>query len=146
MFNIILEPNELLEPNSWFVIDYLAESNEEWSQEMLELFTVWPHHEKFFVTIIFHNLFYQSKCLRKLALNCTYYIIYRVICNSSSLITYISWWTKFSTLLINAATNKFYGYFLLDFVQNTQEDLLVVTDIFHKEITLHLPVNSIEGN
>ena len=45
MFNII-------ELRSWLIIDDLAESMEEWSQEMLQLFTIQSHHEKIFITVV----------------------------------------------------------------------------------------------
>jgi len=36
-----------IEQNSWLIIGNLAESIDEWSQEMLQLFTFRYHHEKF---------------------------------------------------------------------------------------------------
>ena len=138
-----------IESNSWLIIDDLAESIEEWSQEMIQLFTVRSHHQRISVTLVLHNLFQQSKCMRTLALNCTYYIIYRVVRDSSSLITLnrqvYPGEPKFLLSAYNQATNKPYGYILLDLNQNTPEDLRVVTDIFDNEITVYLPVNSKKG-
>ena len=54
---------------------------------MLQLLTVRSHHEKISIALVLHNFFPQSKCMRILGLNCTYYIIYRVVRDSSSLIT-----------------------------------------------------------
>ena len=71
--------------------------------------------------------------MRVLALNCTYCIIYRVIRSSSSLITLnkqiYPGEPKFLLSAYNQATNKPYGYTLIDLNQNTSEDLRVVTDI-----------------
>ena len=69
-----------------------------------------------------------------LGLNCTYYIIYSDIRDSSSLIPlnkqiYRSE-LKFLLLVYNQSTNKPYGYNLLDLNQNTPEDFHVATDIF----------------
>ena len=141
-----LDVFSIIEPNSWLIIDDLAESIEQWSQQMLQLFTVRSHHEQISVTLVLHNLFHQSKCMRTLALNCTYYIIYRVVRDSSSLITLnkqiYPGAPKFLLSAYNQATNKPHGYILLDLNQNTPEDLRVVTDIFDNEITVYLPVNT----
>jgi len=141
-----LDVFNIIEPNSWLIIDDLAESIEQWSQQMLQLFTVRSHHEQISVTLVLHNLFHQSKCMRTLALNCTYYIIYRVVRDSSSLITLnkqiYPGAPKFLLSAYNQATNKPHGYILLDLNQNTPEDLRVVTDIFDNEITVYLPVNT----
>ena len=143
MFNIT-------KPNSWLIIDDLAESIEEWSQDMLQLLLVRYLHEKFFITVVLHNLFHQSKCMRTLDLNCTYYILYRVVCDSSSIITLnkqiYSSELKFLLLAYNQATNKSYGYILLDLKQNTPEELRLVTNILDNEITVHLPVNNKNGH
>jgi hypothetical protein len=144
-----LDVFDIIEPNSPLIIDDLAESIEQWSQEMLKLFTVRSHNEQISVTLARHNLFHQSKCMRTLALSCTYYIIYRVICDSSSLITLnkeiYPGAPKFLLSAYNQATNKAYGYILLDLNQNTPEDLCVATDIFDNEITVYLPMNSKKG-
>ena len=135
-----------IESNSWLIIDDLAESIEQFSHEMLQLFTVRSHHEHISVTLVLHNLFHQSKCMRTLALNCTVYIIYRVVRDSSSLITLnkqiYPGAPKFLLSAYTQATSKPYGYILLDLNQSTPEDLRVVTDIFDNEITVYLPVNS----
>ena len=82
-----LDVFNIFEANSCLSSNHLAESTEEWSQEMLQLFTGRSHPEKLSITVVLHRVFHQSKCMRKLALNCTYYIIYRVVRDSSSLIT-----------------------------------------------------------
>ena len=103
----------IIEANSWLIIDDLAESIEQWSQDMLQLFTVRSHHEHI-STLVLHNLFHQSKCMRTLALNCTYYIIYRVDRDSISLIALnkqiYPGTPKFLLSAYNQATNKPYGY------------------------------------
>ena len=138
-----------IEPNSWLSIDDLAESIEQLSQEMLLLFTLRSHHEHISIALVLHNLCHQSKCMRNLALNCTIYIIYQVILDSSSLITLNKQINpgapKFLLSACTQATNKPYGYILLDLNQSTPEDLRVVTDIFNNEITVYLPVNSRKG-
>ena len=138
-----------IESNSWLIIDDLAESIEQFSQEMLQLFTVRSHHENISITLVLHNLFYQRKCMQTLALNCTIYIIYRVVRDSSSLITLnkqiYPGAPKFLLSAYTQATSKPYGYILLDLNQSTPEDLRVVTDIFDNEITVYLPVNTIKG-
>ena len=69
MFRLELDIFSIIEPKSWLKIDDLAESIEEISQNMSELFTV---HEKIFITVVFHNVFHQSKCMRTLGLNLTH--------------------------------------------------------------------------
>ena len=53
---------------------------------------------------------------------------------------------KFFLSAHNQATNKSYGYIILDLNQNTREDLHVITDNFEKEITVYIPVNSKKGH
>ena len=48
----------------------------------------------------------------------------------------------FLHLAYNQATNKPYGYILLDLNPNTPEKFRVDTDIFDNEITVYLPMNS----
>lgn len=134
-----------IEPNSWLIIDDLAESIEQWSEEMIQLFTVRSHHEKISFTIVLHNLFHQSKCMRTLALNCTHYIVYKVVRDSSSLITLnkqiYPGQPKFLLSAYNQATSKPYGYIVIDLNQNTPEELRVISNIFDREITVYLPVS-----
>ena len=84
--------------------------------------------------------------MRTLALNRTYYIFYRVVGDSSSLITLnkqiYPGAPEFLLSEYNHATNKFYGYILLDLNHNALENLHVVTDIFDSEINLYIPLNS----
>jgi hypothetical protein len=117
---------------------------------MLQLFTVRCHQEKISVTIVLHNLFHQNKCMRTLALNCTCYVIYGVVRDSSSLITLSKQIypgePKFLLFAHNQVTNKPCHYILLDLNKNTPEELRVVTDIFDNEITIYIPVNSKKGH
>ena len=50
---------KIIEQNSWVIIDDLAESIEQWSQEMLHLFTVCSYHEHISVTLVLHNYLEQ---------------------------------------------------------------------------------------
>ena len=45
-----LQVFNIIAPNSWLIIDDLDGYFQEWSQEMLQLFTVRSHHEKISVT------------------------------------------------------------------------------------------------
>jgi len=76
------------------------------------------------------------------ALNCTNYIVYRVVHNLSSLITLSKeiypGETKFLLSAYNKATNKFRGYIILYLNQNATEELRPVTDIFGNEITTYV--------
>ena len=47
-----LDVFNIIAPNLWLIIDDLAESSKEWSsQEIIQLFTDWSHHEKVFKTL-----------------------------------------------------------------------------------------------
>ena len=113
---------------------------------MLQLFTVQFNHEKISVTVLLHNLFHWSKYMRPLAFNCTYYIIYRVVLESSSLLSLNKRIypdePKFLLLAYNHAANKPCGYILFYLNQNTPKELRVVMNIFDNKITVYLSVNS----
>jgi len=83
--------------------------------------------------------------MRTLAFNCTVYIIYKVVLDSSSLLNLNKQiyprTKKFLLSAFSQATNKACGYILLDLSQNTPEDLRVVIDIFGNEI-IYFPVKS----
>jgi hypothetical protein len=53
-----LDVYDIIEPNSPLIIDDLAESIKQWSQEMLQLFTVRSHHEQISVTLVLRNPFH----------------------------------------------------------------------------------------
>ena len=104
------------------------------------------NHEKIYVTIVLQNLFHLNKCIKTLDLNCTYCILYRVAHDLSSLTTLSKEIypaeQKCVLSAYNQATNKPYGYILLDINQNKLKDLGVVNDIIDNEITLCQRVNS----
>ena len=133
----------IIQPRSWLIIDDLAESMEERSQEVLQLFTVPSHHKKKFVTVILHNLFHQIKCLRTLALKSSYCIIYSDVHDSISLITLLKQIYPGEPILLLSAysltTNKPWGYILLNLNQNKPEDLHVVIVIFNNKIAVYPP-------
>jgi hypothetical protein len=84
----------------------------------------------------------ESKFMRILALKCTYYIIYRVVRDSSSLIT-LNKQTypgdpKFLLSAYNQTTNKPYGYISLRYTRG----FALSHRYFSHEITVYLPVNS----
>jgi len=115
----------IIKASSRLIIDDIAKSIEEWSQEMLRLFMVRLHHELISVTVFLYNLFHQSKFIGTLASNCAYYIIYRVVRDSNSLKTIN---TKIypgePKCLLSAydqATNIPYGYILFNLNKNTPE-------------------------
>ena len=71
-----LDVFNIIEPDPWLFINYLAESIEEWSQEMFYLFTLRCHYEKISVTVALHNFLHQGKCRRTLVLNC--FLLYHI--------------------------------------------------------------------
>jgi len=88
--------------------------------------------------------------MRTLALYSIYYIIYRVVCDSSSLTSLNNQLyhgePKFLLSAYNQATNKAYCYVLLGLSQNTPEELSVVEDVFDGGIIVYLPLNSKKGH
>ena len=116
----------ITEPNTWLYTDDSAETIKEWSQEMIQLFMVQSHHENISVTVVLQHFFHQSKCMRTLALNCTYYIIYRVVHDLSSLTALnkkiYHGLLKFLLSACSQAANEPYGYNLLDLNQSTSEE------------------------
>ena len=128
------------------IIDDIAGSIDEQSQEMLQLLTVRSHHEEISLSLVLHNLSHQRKCVRTLALNCTYYVIYRVVRDSSFLITLdiliYPGEPKFLLSVHNQFKNIPFGYILQGLNQNKFDDLRVVTDVFNSKVNVYLPVNS----
>jgi hypothetical protein len=82
--------------------------------------------------------------VQTLALNCTQYILYKVVCDSSSLVTlnkqFYLGQPKFLLSAYNQATSKPYGYIVIYLNQNTPEELHFISNIFDCEITVYLLV------
>ena len=104
------------------------------SQELSKLFVQGSHHKNLSVIYLVQNLFDKGKQHRTVSLNSHYTIIFKnprdniqpgILCRQM----FPHKWKEFVEAY-NDATSKAFGYILLDFRQETEENLRVRTNIF----------------
>lgn len=104
------------------------------------LFTKGSHHKNLSVILILQNLFHQSKEMRTISLNSHYLVIFRNPRDKSQ-INHLAKQMypgniKFLQESFKDATSKPYGYLLIDFKPETEEEIRLRTQIFPKETTV----------
>ena len=112
--------------------------NEVYSKEMCQLFTKGSHHRNISVILITQNLFHQARYCRDISLNAKYIVLLKNIRDKNQF-THLARqvYPEDSVGLYKAyldATKNPHGYFLLDFSQDTDDQLRFRTNIFPNEV------------
>ena len=106
--------------------------------QIAKLFTMDSHHCNTSVIAILHNLFNQEKFSRTLALNTHYNILFRNKRDKSQITRLNSQmfpnYPHFLPSAYNQATQKPYGYLVIDLHPETNESLSIQTGIFDDEV------------
>ena len=105
---------------------------------VLDMFTKDSHHKSITVFFLTQNIFPQEKYSRSISLNCQYVLLTNNPRDRLQLINFgkqvFPGATKFFAEAFNdAVTQKRYGYLLLDFNQNTQEEDRVQSGVLANE-------------
>ena len=120
--------------------DLMSEINE----RVTSLFTKESHHLNLSVILIVQNVFGKNKELRTISLNCHYLVLFKNPRDKAQIIhlgkQMYPGRLDFVTEAFNSATEQPHGYLLLDFKQNTPENLRLRTHIFpDQEHTVFIP-------
>jgi len=120
-----------------------------YSKQVYELFTRGSHHRNISVILITQNLFHQGRYCRDISLNDHYIEALKIVRDKKQLM-YLTGqvYPEDSLGLYNAylnATQKTYGYLLLDLALSTNDGLSFRTNIFPND-TLPLTVYSYVGD
>ena len=124
------------EKNNFLIIDDLIQDSVS-SKEISELFTRQSHHRNLSVCLISQNLFCQGKQSVTINRNSQYLVLFKNPRDSAQIICLAKQvFPGNSKLLLDAfksATERPFGYLLLDFKQNTPDVLRLRTNILPKE-------------
>jgi GTPase SAR1 family protein len=101
--------------------------------DVSELFTKGSHHRNISIIHIVQNLFHQGKEHRTISLNCNYMVIFKNPRDASQ-INYLSKQmhpgeASYMSEVYRDATKKPYGYLLVDYKQETEENLRLRTNV-----------------
>ena len=112
--------------------------NEVYSKEVCQLFTKGSHHRNISVILITQNLFHQARYCRDISLNAKYIVLLKNIRDKNQF-THLARqvYPEDSAGLYKAyldSTKNPHGYFLLDFSQDTDDQLRFRTNIFPDEV------------
>ena len=112
--------------------------NEVYSKEVCQLFTKGSHHRNISVILITQNLFHQARYCRDISLNAKYIVLLKNIRDKNQF-THLARqvYPEDSAGLYKAyldSTKNSHGYFLLDFSQDTDDQLRFRTNIFPDEV------------
>ena len=111
--------------------DLMSETNDSVSN----LFTKVSHHRNVSIMYLSQNLFYRSKQNRTMSLNAHYIVLFKNPRDANQIATlarqmYPGKKSKFPVEAVRDATEKPYGYLLIDLKPDTDEKIRVRTNIF----------------
>ena len=117
------------------------------NSDIVDLFCQYSHHLNFSVFFVTQNLFSQGKQFRTISLNAHYFILFKNQRDQTQIQTLgkqiFTGETKFFMDAYHKATNKKYGYLLLDLSPHSNPQYKLRTNIFPDQITTaYLPKNS----
>ena len=112
----------------------------ETNDELAKLFTKWSHHLNLTILFLVQELFGKSRHHRTISLNAHYICVFRNVRDSSQIMHLARqvFPSHVSVLksAFKSATSRPYGYLLLDFRQDTPEELRLRTNIFPDETNI----------
>lgn len=120
------------------------------SKKVCELFTRGSHHRNISVISISQNIFHQGKHCRDISLNAKYIVVFKNPRDQTQFLHLARQLypenTKDLLRVYKEATNKPYGYLLIDLSQGIYEFLRFRTNIFNKSISkLYCSDNQLEN-
>ena len=120
--------------NLLIIDDLMHEMNE----VVAKLFTKGSHHRNTSVLLLTQNIFHQNKHSRTVSLNAHYMVLFNNVRDASQITNLAKQMypgnVKYLKSSYEDATNKHYGYLLIDLKPDTSDLLRLRTDIFPGEI------------
>ena len=119
------------EPTLIILDDLMQEAGDD--RNIANLFTKGSHHKDLSVLMLVQNIFHHGKCMRTISLNTHYMILFKNPRDAGQIRHLASQMfpgnAKFLVDAYKQATTPGHGYLMLDFVQNTPDQLRVLSDI-----------------
>jgi hypothetical protein len=130
-----LESIDGSEPTLLILDDLMQEASED--KRVSDLFTKGSHHKDLSVIMLVQNMFHQGKFMRTISLNTHYMVLFKNPRDAGQ-IRHLSAQlfpgnVQFLVSAYKQGTSRPFGYLLLDFRQETPDDLRVLSDILPKE-------------
>ena len=127
---------EEIPKNTILVLDDLMEDAGK-SKNVSSFFTKGMHHKEISVILLVQNVFHQGKEMRSISLNCKYIVLFKNPRDTRQ-IQYLALQIfpqqpKFIPDAYKQATERPYGYLIIDLTQTTEENMRLLTNIFPNE-------------
>lgn len=131
----VVDTIEGREPTLLILDDLMQEAAE--AKSISSLFTKGSHHKDLSVIMLVQNMFHQGKFMRTISLNSHYMVLFKNPRDAGQ-IRHLSAQlfpgnVKFLASAYKQATSRPHGYLVLDFTQDTPDDLRVLSDILPGE-------------
>ncbi len=131
----IIEEIDGSEPTLLILDDLMQEAGNE--TEVVNLFTKGSHHRNLSVIMLIQNMFHRGKFARTMSLNTHYMVLFKNPRDAGQIRVLAGQLfpgnTRFLVEAYRQATSRPHGYLLLDFKQDTRDDLRVVSDVLPNE-------------
>lgn len=131
----VLDTIDGSEPTLLIMDDLMQEACED--RRVSDLFTKGSHHKDLSVMMLVQNMFHQGKFMRTISLNAHYMVLFKNPRDAGQ-IRHLSAQlfpgnVQFLAAAYKQATSRPFGYLLLDFRQDTPDNLRVLSDILPGE-------------
>jgi hypothetical protein len=131
----IIEEIDGSEPTLLILDDLMQEAGNE--TEVVNLFTKGSHHRNLSVIMLIQNMFHRGKFAHTMSLNTHYMVLFKNPRDAGQIRVLAGQLfpgnTRFLVEAYRQATSRPHGYLLLDFKQDTRDDLRVVSDVLPNE-------------
>ncbi len=130
-----LETIDGSEPTLLILDDLMQEACED--RRVSDLFTKGSHHKDLSVIMLVQNMFHQGKFMRTISLNAHYMVLFKNPRDAGQIRHLAAQLfpgnVRFLVDAYKKATSRPFGYLLLDFRQDTSDNLRVISDILPGE-------------
>jgi hypothetical protein len=131
----VIETIDGSEPTLLILDDLMQEACED--KRVSDLFTKGSHHKDLSVIMLVQNMFHQGKFMRTISLNAHYMVLFKNPRDAGQ-IRHLSAQlfpgnVQFLAGAYKQATSRPFGYLLLDFRQDTDDNLRVLSDVLPGE-------------
>jgi hypothetical protein len=111
---------------------------------LLYLVTVLTHHRSYITMLVLHNMFPRGKNSKSISLNCQFFVLFNAKRDMSQISVFAKQaFPKQYNFFMSAyfqATNKTYGYLLVDLSMTTEKKYALRTSIFKDDdMVIYLP-------
>jgi hypothetical protein len=135
-----INDDTLVGSDTFIIIDDLMTSAGK-SSEISQLFTQGMHHRNISVALLIQNIFHQAKKMRDISLNTKYFVLFKSPRDGNQITTLSRQIFPHSPYYLSdafrQATERTYGYLVVDLTQETDDNYRLVTNIFPHEFCFY---------